>query len=779
MLKDQRFAFLVVLAALIFSSFTLFAQTKPVTVKGTLQVMVEDYPKDARVRYFLNSGEQRLELRFAKNPPKKIRSGSSVTATGTLNGTTLAMDSGTAVNLQTTSPTSYLVPNSFGAQSTLVILVNFEDNPSAQPYTQSTAYNVMFGSSGSVNEYYLENSYQQTWITGNVIGWFTIPMPSTTWNCDTGTLMNDANMAATAAGTNVSSYAHVVYAFPSSSACNWWGLGTIGGAPQTQAWINGPFETKVVSHEMGHNFGLYHSHAWDCGSTTLGSSCSPIEYGNTLDTMGNPTTGHLSSFQKERLGWLNYSASPPIQTVTSNGTYTIGPYENQDGTTKTLKILQSTDPSTGADTYYYVEFRQSIGLFDDWPTNTNVLDGVVVGTGSDGTPDSSELLNMQPSSGCCGTPALDAGQSFTDVASGITLQTVSTSSSGATVSVTFGVPACAHATPGVVFTPNQSQIVMPGSAVSFTVSITNNDNVGCSSSLFGLAGSVPAGWTAALATSTLTLAPGAVGTATLQVISPSSATSGLYNVSLSATNSSVSSYAYSGSGTGVYVLNTTPCMHANPTLTLSPPTTSGLSAGTQQVFQLEIYNNDNSVCTSSTFNISNIAPTGWTTSLGIPWLTIAPGNFAGTYVYVTSPASAASGSYPVVVNVATSTSTGEAASTSANYVLGSASTPTPAPTPQLKMSVATNASSYKPGQSVVISAQLTNGTSAVAGAPVAIMITRSNGSTISMSGSTSSAGALSVSYSVRKKDPAGTWGLSSSATTSQGTAQAATSFAVQ
>src|SRR5262249_3303638 len=159
--------------------------------------------------------------------------------------------------------------------------------------------------------------------------------------------------------------------------------------------------------------------------TTLGSNCSSIEYGNTLDTMGNPTTGHLNSFQKERLGWLNYSASPPIQSVTSNGTYTIGPYENQDGTTKNLKIFQSTDPATEAHTYFYVEFRQSIGLFDDWPNNTNVLDGVVVDTGSDGTPDSSELLNMQSASGCCGTPALDAGQSFTDVTSGVTLQTVS------------------------------------------------------------------------------------------------------------------------------------------------------------------------------------------------------------------------------------------------------------------------------------------------------------------------------------------------------------------
>jgi len=767
------------LAALVlcFTSLPSFGQSAPqrVTLKGTVDVMVEDYKQSAKIRYFLNTATQRLELKFAKNPPNGLLSGTTLLASGTLNGTTLAMDSGSsATSLQTVSTSSSILPNTFGPQSTLVMLVNFQDNP-VQPYTVADAYNVMFGSSGSVSDYDLENSYQQTWLTGNVVGWYTIPMNSTTWNCDTGTLMTDANQAATAAGIDVASYAHAIYAFPSSSACNWWGLGTIGGSPQTWSWINGPFETKVVSHEMGHNFGLYHSHAWYCGSTILGSNCSSIEYGDTLDTMGNPSTGHFDTVQKERLGWLNYGVSPPIQTIATNGTYSIGPYENQDGTTKALKILQSTDPNTGAQIFYYVEFRQNIGVFDYWSSDTNVLDGVVVHTGNNGTSDSSELLNMTASTnGCCGTPALDVGQSFNDTSNGITLQTVSASSSGASVSVTFGVPACAHANPSVIFSPSQSQIVMPGTAVSFTVSITNNDNAGCTSSTFNLTTSVPAAWSGTVANSSLTLASGASSSTTMQVTSPISATSGLYTVYAVATNASVTTSTSTGSG--IYVLNTTPCIHVNPTLTISPAQTSGLTAGTQQIFQLEIYNKDNSVCTSTTFDISDIVPTGWTSSLGIPWLTIAPGGFAGTYVYVTSPLSASNGSYPIVANVTSSTTSGEASSISATYIIG---TPPPRPPVQLTMTLATNASAYTANQTVVITVALMNGTSPVSGASVAFTIVKANGATVNLSGTTGANGVATATYNVKRKDPKGTYSVTASTSGPLGSAQAGTSFIVQ
>ena len=91
-------------------------------------------------------------------------------------------------------PSAIPLPNTFGAQSTVIILVNFQDNPTYQPFTVADAQSVVFGTGSS---FFLENSYQQTWLTGNVVGWFTIPVSST--NCDTSSIAAYAQSAASAA----------------------------------------------------------------------------------------------------------------------------------------------------------------------------------------------------------------------------------------------------------------------------------------------------------------------------------------------------------------------------------------------------------------------------------------------------------------------------------------------------------------------------------------------------------------------------------------------------
>ena len=74
---------------------------------------------------------------------------------------------------------------------------------------------------------------------------------------------------------------------------------SLGGAPSnpSRAWINGTYSLRVVAHEMGHNFGDYHSHSSVCDST----GCVTNEYGDDHDTRGG-VTGHLNAYQKERLG---------------------------------------------------------------------------------------------------------------------------------------------------------------------------------------------------------------------------------------------------------------------------------------------------------------------------------------------------------------------------------------------------------------------------------------------------------------------------------------------
>src|SRR5439155_2827922 len=110
-----------------------------------------------------------------------------------------------------------------------------------------------------------------------------------------------------------------------------------------------------------------------------------------------------NTFQKERLGWLNYGSSPPITTVTTSGTYILEAYEWASSGPKALKILKSTDATTGAKTWYYVEARQAIGFDSFLATTQNTVgiastiqNGALVSLGTDGNGNSSGLLDMSP-----------------------------------------------------------------------------------------------------------------------------------------------------------------------------------------------------------------------------------------------------------------------------------------------------------------------------------------------------------------------------------------------
>jgi uncharacterized repeat protein (TIGR01451 family) len=507
--------------------------------EGEVEVLVEDRDTGSVTHYALKAQDgTRLSLHFAADPPKLL-TGSRVRVRGVRVASALALESGNT----SVQALSVALPNTFNAQPTLVILVNFLDK-ATQPYTVATAQSVVFTTTSNFD---LENSFQQTWLTGDVVGWFTIPLNSTV--CDSGSIASYAQSAATAAGVNLSAYRHYVYAFP-QNACSWWGLGTVGGNP-SQAWVNGSLALMVVGHEMGHNFGLYHSHGMDCGDSVIGDTCTITDYGDYLDIMGNSRPIHFNAFQKERLGWLNYNASPPITTVDTDGSYWLDPYESPSSNPKALKILKSTDPATGSNTWYYVEFRQAIGFDSSLSGFTNVLNGVVVHLGSDGNGNSSYLLDMTPADSFSTNPALDVGQSYYDPTAGVTITPLSASSSGALVNVAFGPISCVEANPAVVLSPSQSQWVKPGTIVTYTVTVTNNDNAGCSATTFALQGTVPASWTAAFASPTLAIAPGASASTTFQVASSPSAADGFYTVGVSATNSAGPAYTASASSTYV------------------------------------------------------------------------------------------------------------------------------------------------------------------------------------------------------------------------------------
>jgi hypothetical protein len=390
-----------------------------------------------------------------------------------------------------------------------------------------------------VNDFYKESSYQQTWVSGNVFGWYTLPISSAT--CDTSAIATYARQAATAAGINLAAYNRQVFAFPSLS-CGFTGASTVGGSP-SQSWINGSMTLRTVGHELGHGIGLYHARALDCGAEIIGSTCTTIEYGDTIEILGQAgSTGYSHAAQKERMGWLNYGISPPIVTVQVNGTYWIDPYETMGSNPKALKVLKSVNPTTGVKTWYYVEFRRPMGFDSSISNNSNLMNGVMVHISNEPYGRDNYLLDMTPETSSFSDAALTVGHSYNDPNSNMTITPLLVGATGASVMVSFGPQPCVRANPSVTLSPAASQWVSPGSTVAYQVSLTNNDTAGCASSSFDLRAAVPSGWTALFNSSTITLSPGTSANTALTVTSPLSTADAYYNVGVMAVNSSASSY---------------------------------------------------------------------------------------------------------------------------------------------------------------------------------------------------------------------------------------------
>lgn len=118
-------------------------------------------------------------------------------------------------------------------------------------------------------------------------------------------------------------------------------------------------------------------------------------------------------------------------------------------------------------------------------------------------------------------------------------------------------------------------------------------------------------------------------------------------------------------------------------------------------------------------------------------------------------------------------------------------TPTPNPTPSPSplpsptqtatpvVSVSTDRPSYSVNQTVSTRALVLSAGLPVVGANVSIALTKPNGSTVTLGGTTGSDGSVTVKYRVNKKDPKGSYDDSALTTVNGDSAPATTSFVVK
>lgn len=206
------------------------------TLEGELEVFYEDYEdhSKSRLRHVLNTSEGFIEVHgSSQSPINAIQSGAKVRARGWKfdNQSALVLEESQqsllvladgSTGSASTSTSSFTLSNTLGEQSTLVMLVNFQDDVQ-EPWTVEEVTDLVFG---SVNDFYKENSNNQTWFAGDVLGYYTLPINSV---CDTAQIYTASKDVAATKNVDIDSYSRVVFVFPKIADCGWTGKGTVGG----------------------------------------------------------------------------------------------------------------------------------------------------------------------------------------------------------------------------------------------------------------------------------------------------------------------------------------------------------------------------------------------------------------------------------------------------------------------------------------------------------------------------------------------------------------------
>lgn len=141
-----------------------------------------------------------------------------------------------------------------------------------------------------------------------------------------------------------------------NAGCVWSGRAQMGEAESKSGTIvlHDSDSGFVIAHELGHTFGLGHTSFLRCDSGAKdgawGSDCKAVEYGGTIDAMGNvDTPSPLNTYHMWRMGYLDDSQ---IKQSWTNETIQLSPSDYADGT----RAIFIRDGKAA----YWIEYRRVI-----------------------------------------------------------------------------------------------------------------------------------------------------------------------------------------------------------------------------------------------------------------------------------------------------------------------------------------------------------------------------------------------------------------------------------
>jgi hypothetical protein len=140
------------------------------------------------------------------------------------------------------------------------------------------------------------------------------------------------------------------------AGCVWSGRAQLGG-PKSKSGtliLHESASSFVISHELGHTFGLGHSNFLRCDNAAYdgawGETCKGVEYGGTIDVMGNVNaTLPLNTYHQWRMGLLDDSQ---IKQVWQSEVVNLAPSDFANG----IRAVYIRDGKAA----YWVEYRRKL-----------------------------------------------------------------------------------------------------------------------------------------------------------------------------------------------------------------------------------------------------------------------------------------------------------------------------------------------------------------------------------------------------------------------------------